>query len=51
MNLEEIKLRETRLALYEVLIKLDKIKKLLLDNSKISKKQLLKIIDGGINGN
>lgn len=48
-TLTEIQLNETRLALYEVLVKLDKIKAKLISNEKVSKKELLKIIDGGNN--
>lgn len=48
MNLTEIQLKETRLALYDVLKKLDKIKIKLMQD-KVSKKELLKIIDGDIN--
>lgn len=46
-TLTEIQLSNTRLALYEVLVKLDKIKTKLLSDEKVSKKELLKIIDGG----
>lgn len=45
-TLTEIKLSETRLALYETLVKLDKIKNKLLSDTKVSKKEILKIIDG-----
>lgn len=44
-TLTEIQLSETRLVLYEVLKKLDKIKIKLLSDEKVSKKELLKIID------
>lgn len=43
-TLTEIELSKTRLALYEALIKLDKIKAKLISDEKISKKELLKII-------
>ena len=45
MKLTEIQLKETRLALYDLLVKLDKIKIKLMQD-KVSKKELLKIIDG-----
>jgi len=45
-TLTEIQLSETRLALYEALIKLDKIKSKLISDEKVSKKEILKIIDG-----
>jgi hypothetical protein len=44
-TLTEIKLSNTRLALYDALVKLDKIKTKLLSNEKVSKKELLKIIE------
>lgn len=46
-TLTEIQLSETRLALYEALIKLDRIKTKLISDEKVSKKEILKIIDGG----
>ena len=48
-TLTEIKLSETRLALYEALVKLDKIKSKLVSDEKISKQEILKIINGGKN--
>lgn len=45
-TLTEIKLSETRLALYDALVKLDKIKAKLISDEKISKKEIIKIIDG-----
>lgn len=48
-TLTEIKLSETRLALYDALVKLDKIKNKLLSDEKVSKQEILKIIDGGNN--
>ena len=45
MKLTDIQLKETRLALYDLLVKLDKIKIKLMQD-KVSKKELLKIIDG-----
>lgn len=44
-TLTEIKLSETRLALYEALVKLDKIKIKLVSDEKVSKKEILKIIE------
>ena len=44
-TLTEIKLSETRLALYEVLKKLDTIKIKLVSDEKVSKQEILKIID------
>lgn len=44
MTLTEIKLRNTRLALYETLVKLDKIKMILQSDDKVSKQEILKII-------
>lgn len=41
------KYKITRLALYDVLVKLDKIKNKLLSDTKVSKQEILKIIDGG----
>ena len=49
MTLTEIKLSNTRLALYEALVKLDKIKTKLVSDEKVSKQELLKIINGGKN--
>lgn len=46
-TLTEIELSKTRLALYEALIKLDKIKTKLISDKKVSKNEILKIIDGG----
>ena len=46
-TLTEIKLSNTRLALYETLVKLDKIKTKLISDEKVSKQEILKIIDGG----
>lgn len=46
-TLTKRQLSETRLALYEVLVKLDKIKSKLISDEKVSKKDILKIIDGG----
>lgn len=48
-TLIEIQLTETRLALYETLIKLDKIKTKLISGEKVTKQEILKIIDGGGN--
>lgn len=45
MTLEKIKLSQTRLALLDVAIRLDKIKQLMLSKNKVSKKEVLKIID------
>ncbi len=44
-TLTEIKLSETRLALYDALVKLDKIKNKLLSDTKVSKQEILKIIE------
>jgi len=44
-TLTEIQLSETRLALYDALVKLDKIKNKLLSDTKVSKQEILKIID------
>ncbi len=44
-TLIEIKLSETRLALYNALVKLDKIKQKLINDEKVSKNEIIKIID------
>ena len=45
----KLQLKETILIAYELMKKLDKIKIKLVSDEKVSKKDLLKIIDGGNN--
>lgn len=45
----KLQLKETRLIAYELMKKLDKIKIKLVSDEKVSKKDILKIIDGGNN--
>lgn len=42
-------LKDTQKMVFEALNKLDKIKNKLVSNGKVSKQDIIKIIDGGIN--